>query len=292
MVEKIAVVGAGQMGNGIAQTFATNGYDVTLIDIDEGQLSKALKMIEHSVTKLHSKGKLTDDQKEWGLGRVLTSTDLKAAKDADLVVEAVVESKTLKKDIFRRLDDLCAPETIFASNTSSISITELAAATKRPDRFVGMHFFNPVPLMQLLEVISGQQTSEEVRKEVIDLSQKLGKTPVEANDFPAFISTRILSVMLNEAVFVLQEGVGDVLAIDNAMTLGMNHPMGPLKLADFIGLDTMLSIMGVLYEGFEDPKYRTPALLRRLVHAGQLGRKTGLGFYDWSGEHPVPRSFR
>lgn len=278
-IERISVIGAGTMGHGIAQVCAISGYEVILIDIDSDQLAKGLQAIERSVEKLHSKARLSDDQRQAGLGNVSPSTELEAAAGADFVVEAVVEDLAVKTRIFTQLDELTRPDVILASNTSSISLTELAAATDRPTQVIGMHFMNPVALMKLVEIIRGLDTSDATTQVTIELAEDLGKTPVEAEDYPGFISNRILCPMLNEAVYALMEGVGTREAIDTVMKLGMNHPMGPLELADLIGLDVLLRVMEVLHEGMGDDKYRPCPLLKRMVAAGHLGRKTGRGFY-------------
>jgi 3-hydroxybutyryl-CoA dehydrogenase len=279
--ERIAVIGAGTMGHGIAQVCATAGYRVTLIDVAQRQLEQAQASIRRSVEKLHGKGRLTDEQRDGALHNIATATELAAAAEADFVVEAVVERIDVKLDVFGQLDRLTRPEVILASNTSSISITELAAATDRAAQVVGMHFMNPVPLMKLVEIIRGLVTSDQTTAATVALAEKLGKTPVEAQDYPGFISNRILCPMINEAVYALMEGVGTAEAIDAVMKLGMNHPMGPLELADLIGLDIVLNVMEVLQDGLGDDKYRPCPLLKRMVAARHLGRKTGQGFYTY-----------
>jgi 3-hydroxybutyryl-CoA dehydrogenase len=253
-----------------------------LRDVDQKALDRALSTVEKSLGKLVEKGKLTADDRSASFGRIKATTSLEDAASADLVVEAVVENLAVKQQVFAELDRLTAPSAILASNTSSISITKLGAATRRPDKVIGMHFMNPVPLMTLVEVIRGQATSDQTMATVMDLSRALGKTPVEANDFPGFVANRVLMPMINEAIYALYEGVAKPEAIDQVMKLGMNHPMGPLTLADFIGLDVCLAIMEVLHDGLGDPKYRPCPLLRRMVDAGWLGRKSGRGFYTYA----------
>ena len=279
-IKTIGIVGAGTMGGGIAQVAATSGFEVLVHDVGQEQLDRGLKTIDKSVSKLIEKGKITEDKAKI-LGRIRTTTSLDDFKSVDFVVEAVFEDFEVKKKVLVALDKALASEIIITSNTSSISITRLAALTSRPGRFMGMHFMNPVPLMTLVELIKWIATTPETFAVVKGLAEKMGKVPVEANDYPGFISNRILMPMINEAVYALMEGVGSVEAIDTVMKLGMNHPMGPLALADLIGLDVCLYIMEVLYEGFKDSKYRPCPLLKKYVDAGYLGRKSGRGFYDY-----------
>lgn len=280
-IKTVAVIGAGTMGNGIAQVFAQTGYKVNLIDVDQQLLDKAVATIGKSMDRMIKKEKITEDDKKATLGNIATHTDLSAAKDAQLVVEAVTEQLDVKLAIFAELEETCPDDTILASNTSSLPITKLAAATERPDKVIGMHFMNPVPMMKLIELIRGIATGDETFALIKELSVKLGKTPVEVNDYPGFIANRILLPMINEAVYAHFEGVGTVEAIDEVMKLGMGHPMGPLFLADFIGLDVCLAILEVMHEGLGDPKYRPCPLLKKMVQAGYLGRKSGRGFYEY-----------
>jgi 3-hydroxybutyryl-CoA dehydrogenase len=281
MITTVGVIGAGTMGNGIAQVFAQAGCSVRLVDIAQPMLDRARASIEKSLGKFVEKGRLTAAERDATLGRLTTTTSLDSLTGADYVVEAIVENVDAKRALFTSLDAIVNAEAILASNTSAISITILGAATKRPAQVLGMHFMNPVPLMPLVELIRGQITSDETLRIVTDLCARLGKTPVEAADYPGFIANRILMPMINEAVYAVMEGVGTVEAIDTVMKLGMNHPMGPLALADFIGLDVCVAILNVLYDGLGDPKYRPCPLLRRMVAAGQLGRKSGQGFYAY-----------
>jgi 3-hydroxybutyryl-CoA dehydrogenase len=281
MIKTVGVIGAGTMGNGIAQVFAQAGFTVRLVDVAQPMLDRARTTIDKSLVKFVEKGKLAAADKDATLGRLSTTTSLDLLSDADYIVEAIVENADAKSALFTSLDAIAKREAILASNTSSISITVLGAATTRPDKVLGMHFMNPVPVMTLVELIRGHATSPETMKTASELCVTLGKTPVEAADFPGFIANRILMPMINEAIFAVMEGVGTPEAIDAVMTLGMNHPMGPLTLADFIGLDVCLAIMNVLHDGLGDPKYRPCPLLRRMVAAGQLGRKSGHGFYTY-----------
>jgi 3-hydroxybutyryl-CoA dehydrogenase len=279
---KIGVVGAGTMGNGIAQAFAQAGFEVVMSDVAQAALDRAMKTIAGSYDRLIKKEKMTAEQKAAALGRIQTATELAALKDADLVIEAATEDLELKLKIFRQLDTLAGADTVIASNTSSISITKLAAATQRPDRVIGMHFFNPVPLMALVELIRGLQTSDATYAAVEEASKAVGKSPVQVRNSPGFVVNRMLCPMLNEAIFALGEGLATAAQIDEAMKLGANHPIGPLALCDMIGLDVQLAVMNVLFEGFKDPKYRPAPLLVEMVEAGYLGRKTGRGFFTYA----------
>jgi len=278
-IRRIAVIGAGAMGAGIAQTIAAAGLDATMIDVDDAAIARGTRTIAGSLDRIVKKGSLTADEANAATARVTGTTDFGAAATAEMVIEAAFENEAVKRDIFARLDAICPPGTILASNTSSISITVLAAATKRPENVIGMHFFNPVPVMSLVEIVRGARTSDATDATTEALARALGKTPVAVNDYPGFVSNRILMPMLNEAIYCVMEGVADRDAIDTVMKLGMAHPMGPLQLADFIGLDVCLNIMEVLHHGLGDDKYRPCPLLRQMVAAGKLGRKSGEGFY-------------
>jgi 3-hydroxybutyryl-CoA dehydrogenase len=280
-MKNIVVIGGGTMGNGIAHTAAASGFDVTLVDVNEGILQRAVATITANLQRGVDKGKMTAEERDAIVGRIKPVTDVQTVTEADIVIEAIIEQLEAKTQLFATLDQVTKPECILASNTSSISITKIAAATKRPDKVIGMHFMNPVPVMTLVEVIRGIATSDETWQKVEDLSKQMGKTAIEVNDYPGFISNRVLMPMINEAIFSLYEGVATREAIDGVMKLGMNHPMGPLTLADFIGLDVCLAILRVLEQGFGDPKYRPCPLLVKMVDAGWLGRKSGRGFYDY-----------
>lgn len=280
-IQKVMVIGAGQMGSGIAQVCAMAGYDVYMNDLKQEFLDRGLAGVTKNLSRSVDKGRMTEDEKAAVLGRLQTTTTLEDAKHVDIVIEAAVENMDIKKKIFGELDQHAPAHTILATNTSSLPITEIAAATGRPEKVIGMHFMNPVPVMKLVEIIRGLQTADEVYGAIEDMTKKLSKVPVEVNDFPGFVSNRVLMPMINEAIFTVYEGVATPEAIDEVMKLGMNHPMGPLTLADFIGLDTCLYIMETLHEGFGDDKYRPCPLLRKYVKAGWLGRKTGRGFYTY-----------
>ncbi|RJL01203.1 3-hydroxybutyryl-CoA dehydrogenase [Paracoccus aestuarii] len=287
-IQSVGVIGAGQMGNGIAHVFAVAGYDVLLTDISREALDKALDLIDRNLERQVSRDKISAEDKAAAMARLKTTQTLSELGQTDLVIEAATERETVKQAIFEDLVPHLKPETILTSNTSSISITRLASRTDRPEKFMGFHFMNPVPVMQLVELIRGIATDDATYRALHEVVEKLGKTAASAEDFPAFIVNRILMPMINEAVYTLYEGVGSVSSIDSAMKLGTNHPMGPLELADFIGLDTCLAIMNVLHDGLADTKYRPCPLLTKYVEAGWLGRKTGRGFYDYRGDEPVP----
>jgi 3-hydroxybutyryl-CoA dehydrogenase len=282
-MKTIAVIGAGTMGNGIAHTFAQSGFAVKLIDVSEKSLDKGMATIAGNLDRMVAKGTITTEDKEATIGRIITYTDLKdGVVGVDLVVEAATENVELKLNLFRQLNDYCPHDTILATNTSSISITQIGAVVSHPERVIGMHFMNPVPIMKLVEIIRGYNTTDEVTKIIMDLSVKLGKVPVEVNDYPGFVANRILMPMINESIETLYNGVAGVYEIDTVMKLGMAHPMGPLQLADFIGLDVCLAILNVMYDGFKNPKYAPCPLLVNMVRAGKLGVKSGEGFYDYS----------
>ncbi len=281
-IQKIAIIGAGTMGNGIAHVCSQRGFDVVFIDTKDEFIERGIATISRNMAREIKKEKITQAEADAALARIRTTTDLKACSECQLVIEAIFEDSDVKTEFWKRVDPLCGPETLFASNTSSLPITLLAAATSRPEQFIGMHFMNPVPMMKLVEVIRGIATSDKTYEIIRDLALNLGKTPVEVNDYPGFVANRILMPMINEAVYALMEGVASKDDIDTVMKLGANHPMGPLTLADFIGLDVCLAIMETLYHGFSDSKYRPCPLLRKMVQSGWLGRKTGRGFYDYS----------
>tara|TARA_A100001037_G_scaffold47987_1_gene39794 strand:+ start:9314 stop:10162 length:849 start_codon:yes stop_codon:yes gene_type:complete len=280
-ISSIGVVGSGQMGNGIAQVAACSGFSVIMVDVEQEFLDKGMSSIRHSLERLVGKGRMSDEESTEAQSRISTAIGLEKLSACDLIVEAIPEIPELKYSTFSQLDGICMPESILASNTSSISINDIASHTSRPDRVIGMHFMNPVPIMKLVEIINGSETSREVTSSVIEASERMGKTPLSCMDSPGFVSNRILCPMINEAILTLEEGVAEPAAIDGIMKLGMNHPIGPLALADLIGLDTVLHIMGVLHEGFGDDKYEPARLLKDMVDRGKLGRKSGSGFYDY-----------
>jgi len=292
-VKKICVMGAGLMGNGIAQVCAQAGFQVTMRDIEDRFVENGLNAIRRNLSRGVEKGKITQDYMDEIMNRIKGTVDLnEAVKDADVVIEAIIENRDLKRKVFAELEEICKPDCIFASNTSSISITDMASATKRSDKFIGMHFFNPVPVMRLVEIIKGYETSDGTYKFIDKLSKKLGKETVLVNEAPGFAVNRLLLPFLLEAIFTLQEGVTTVDDMDKAITLGLNHPMGPFTLLDFVGLDTSLFIADYMHSEFQDSKYRAPTLLRKMVRANHHGRKTGIGFYDYSKKPPEPRSFK
>ena len=280
-ISSIGVVGSGQLGNGIAQVAACSGFSVIMVDVEQAFLDKGMSSIRHSLERLVGKGRMSDEESTEAQSRISTAIGLEKLSACDLIVEAIPEIPELKYSTFSQLDGICMPESILASNTSSISINDIASHTSRPDRVIGMHFMNPVPIMKLVEIINGSETSQEVTSSVIEASERMGKTPLSCMDSPGFVSNRILCPMINEAILTLEEGVAEPAAIDGIMKLGMNHPIGPLALADLIGLDTVLHIMGVLHEGFGDDKYEPARLLKDMVDRGKLGRKSGSGFYDY-----------